>query len=152
MTGGKTKTCWHARRLAAATGAAVAVVLAAVGCTSAHPTAASSATTATPTATAAATPTVTPLTVSASVTRKHPIIGTNVGVLVSTVPNARVTVVAHFPVENREKIRRADATGLRTFWFQTATAAPGYRVKVDIRVNSHGQKRSSRTWFTPRQR
>lgn len=154
MTGGKTQARWHARRLTAATGAVLAVVLAAVGCTTTHHSAPPGAASATlsPTATAIATPTPAPLTVAASVTHKHPIISTKVGVLVSTMPNARITVVAHFPAENREKTARADATGLRTFWFQTGSATPGHRVKVDVRVYAHGQKRSSRIWFTPRQR
>lgn len=154
MIGGKIQAHWHAQRLTAATGATVAVVLAAVGCTTTHhtaPTGAATATT-TPTATAIATPTPAPLTAAASVTHKHPIIGTRVGVLVSTIPNARITVVAHFPAENRERTARADATGLRTFWFQTATATPGYRVEVYVRVYAHGQKRFIRTWFTPRQK
>ena len=154
MIGGKIQARWHAQRLTRATGATVAVVLAAVGCTTTHPTAPTGAATATttPTATAIATPTPAALTAAASVTHKHPIIGTKVGVLVSTTPNARITVVAHFPAENRERTARADATGLRTFWFQTATATPGYRVKVDVRVYAHGQKRFIRTWFTPRQK
>jgi hypothetical protein len=117
-----------------------------------HSTAASASPTPTSTATAAATPTPPPLTSSASVTRKHPVIGTKVGVLVSTMPNARITVVAHFPAGNREKTSRADASGLHTFWFRPAGPTLGYRVKVDVRVYAHGQKRSSRTWFTPRQR
>ena len=144
---GKIQARWHAQRLTRATGATVAVVLAAVGCTTTHPTAPTGAATATttPTATAIATPTPAALTAAASVTHKHPIIGTKVGVLVSTTPNARITVVAHFPAENRERTARADATGLRTFWFQTATATPGYRVKVDVRVYAHGQKRFIRT-------
>jgi hypothetical protein len=152
MTEGKSHTCWRAQRLTAATGPAVAVVLAAVGCTSTPHTAPPFAVTATPTSTAAVTPTVAPLTLTASVSRKRPIIGTKVGILVSTRPNARITVVVHFAAGNREKTVRADATGLHTFWFQTASATPGYRVMVDVRVYAHGQKRSSRTSFTPRQR
>ncbi len=85
-------------------------------------------------------------------TRTRPIIGTNVGVMVTTLPNVRIIVVAHFSAGNEEKTRRADGTGLRTVWFETATAAPGYRVKVDVRVYAHGQKASSRTSFTPRQK
>ncbi len=83
-------------------------------------------------------------------TRTRPNIGTNVGVMVTTLPHARIIVVAHFSAGNEQKIRRADGTGLRTVWFATATAAPGYRVKVDVRVHAHGQKASSRTSFTPR--
>ena len=108
--------------------------------------------TATPTATVTATPTAAPLTVSASVTRTRPIIGTTEGVVVFTMPNARVIVIAHFSAEDLEKTARADSTGVRKFWFDTATAAPGYRVKVDVRVRAHGEKRSSRTSFTPRQK
>jgi hypothetical protein len=62
----------------------------------------------------------------------------------STLPHVRIIVVAHFLAGNEEKTGRADGTGLRTFWFQTATTAPGYRIKVDVRVHMHGQKRSSR--------
>jgi hypothetical protein len=131
----------------------VGVVIAAVGCSSApHTTGNSAAPTPTLTASATPTPTPTPLTVTASVTRTRPVIGTNVGVMVTTLPNARIIVIAHFSAGNVEKTRRADGTGLRRFWFETATAAPGYRVKVDVRVHSHGQKASSRTSFTPRQK
>jgi len=135
-------------------GVAIAVVLGAVGCASTNHTAppSAAATSLAPTATASATPTLAPLTAAASVTGKHPIIGTNVGVLVSTMPNARIVVVARFSAGDREETARADATGLRTFWFPTASAMPGYQVEVDVHVYAHGQKRSSRIWFTPRQR
>ena len=130
----------------------IALVIAAVGCSSAPGTAPPSAAAAASTATASATPTPTPLTATASVTRTRPIIGTNVGVMVTSLPNVRIIVVAHFSAGNEEKTRRADGTGLRTVWFATATAAPGYRVRVDVRVYAHGQKASSRTSFTPRQK
>jgi hypothetical protein len=142
------------RKTAAGVVSLVAVAIAAVGCSSAPHTAPPSAAAATSTATASATPTPTPtpLTATASVTRTRPYIGASVGVVVSTLPNAWITVVAHFSAGDREKTRRADGSGLRTVWFETATAAPGYRVKVDVRVRAHGQKASSRTSFTPRQK
>ena len=77
--------------------------------------------------------------------------GTKVGVLVSTAPGARITVVAHFEASDRKKTARADTAGRHTFWFPVGTATPGVRVKVDVRVSAHGQKRSIRVWFTPRQ-
>jgi len=92
-----------------------------------------------------------PLTSTASVTRKHPKTGTTVGVHVSTLPGARITVVAHFETGDREKTARADATGLHTFWFPLASAPPGIRVIVTVRVSAHGQKRLTRVSFTPRQ-
>lgn len=92
-----------------------------------------------------------PLTSTASVTRKHPMTGTTVGVQVSTAPGARITVVAHFEAGNREKTARADATGLHTFWFPVGSAPPGIRVMVTVRVSAHGQKRLASVWFTPRQ-
>jgi hypothetical protein len=92
-----------------------------------------------------------PLTSTASVTRKHPKTGTTVGVHVSTAPGARITVVAHFETGDREKMARADATGLHTFWFPLASAPPGIRVIVTVRVSAHGQKRLTRVSFTPRQ-
>jgi hypothetical protein len=143
---------WRTRRQTAATGAVVAVMLVTGGCTSTHLTTPPSAAAATSTGTATATPTPTPtlLTVSASVTSKHPIIGRTVGVFISTLPNARITVVVHFPAGDNEKTRHADDTGLHTFWFDTAGAIPGYRVKVDVQAYAHGRKRSTRTWFTPR--
>ena len=67
-------------------------------------------------------------------TRKHPIVGTKVGIVVSTVPNARITVVAHFETGDHKKTAR-DATGLHTFWFPTGSVTPGYRVRVDVRVS-----------------
>ena len=142
----------RARALTAAIGTAVAVTIAAVGCASTptHHAAAHVAATATPTPSATPTPTpAPPLTSTASVTRKHPIVGTKVGIVVSTVPNARITVVAHFETGDHKKTAR-DATGLHTFWFPTGSVTPGYRVRVDVRVSANGQTRSSRTSFTPR--
>jgi len=92
-----------------------------------------------------------PLTSTASVTRKHPLTGTKVGVQVSTAPGARITVVAHFETGDREKTARADATGLHTFWFPLGSAPPGIRVMVTVRVSAHGQKRFTSVRFTPRQ-
>lgn len=146
MAGGKTKTC--RRRLTAATGVAAAVVLAAAGCTSTPHSAPLSTATSAPAS--AVTPTLAPLTSSASVTRQHPIIGRMVGVVVATLPDARITITAHFPAGDRTKTARANRTGLHTFWFQTAGATPGHRVRVDVHVYAHGQERSSRAWFTPR--
>jgi len=77
--------------------------------------------------------------------------GTKVGVQVSTAPGARITVVAHFETSDREKTAHADATGLHTFWFPVGSAPPGIRVVVAVRVSAHGQKHSTRVWFTPRQ-
>ena len=77
--------------------------------------------------------------------------GTKVGVQVSTAPDARITVVAHFEIGDREKTARADATGLHTFWFPVGSTPPGIRVMVAVRVSAHGQKHSTRVWFTPRQ-
>jgi len=37
------------------------------------------------------------------------------------------------------------------FWFPLGSAPPGIRVMVTVRVSAHGQKRSARVWFTPRQ-
>jgi hypothetical protein len=85
------------------------------------------------------------------VTRKHPKTGSTVGVQVSTAPGARITVVAHFEAGDREKTARADATGLHTFWFPLASAPPGIRVPVTVRVSAHGQKHLTRVSFTPRQ-
>jgi hypothetical protein len=77
--------------------------------------------------------------------------GTKVGVRVSTAPDARITVVAHFENGEREKTAHAGTAGRHTFWFRLSSAAPGVRVTVDARVSAHGQQRSARIWFTPRQ-
>ena len=74
--------------------------------------------------------------------------GTTVGVLVSTAPGARITVVAHFEAGDRKKTARADSTGSHKFWFSLGSAPPGVRVTVIVRVAAHGQKRSTRVWFT----
>lgn len=136
--------------------AAATALLAAVGCASAPQAAAPLAQVATTTpaasATPSATPTPAPLTGAASVTRRHPIVGAKAGISVVTVPDARISVVVHFQAGNRKKTARADATGLRTFWFTLGSAPPGYRVRVDVRVSANGQKRSYQAWFTPRQR
>jgi len=60
-------------------------------------------------------------------------------------------VVAHFEAGDRKKTARADSTGLRKFWFSLGSAPPGVRVTVVVRVAAHGQKRSTRVWFSPRQ-
>ena len=137
-----------ARRLITAVLAVSALALAACSSTQTQAPAASTTSPA-PTATTSQPPA--PLTVTASVTRKRPVTGTKVGVLVSTAPGARVTVVAHLGTGYRRKTARADTTGLRTFWFRIGSAPPGLRVTVDVRVSAHGQKRSTRVWFTPRQ-
>lgn len=140
----------------------LALVLAAAGCGSADhpalpaaPAAAASpaaAPTVIPTATPSGAVTQAPLTATASISRKRPFVGTKVGVAVFTTPGARITVVAHFLTGDRKKSARADATGAHTFWFPLGSAAPGYRVKVSVRVTANGQKLSHRVWFIPRQR
>jgi hypothetical protein len=105
----------------------------------------------TPSPTPTTSPPPAPLTSTVSVTRSRPRTGTKVGVEVSTAPGARITVVAHFEAGDREKTARADATGLHTFWFPLGSAPPGIRVMVTVRVSAHGQKHSTRVWFTPRQ-
>ncbi len=135
----------------------LAVVLAAVGCASTGHTAAPAAPaistpTAAPTPASAATPTPSPLTATVSVTRKHPLAGTKVGVTVLTVPNARITVVAHFQASDRKKAAHADAGGEHTFWYRLGNATPGYRVRVNVHVFANGHQLARRAWFTPRQR
>jgi hypothetical protein len=105
----------------------------------------------TPSPTPTASPPPAPLTTTASVTRRHPRTGTKVGVSVVTAPDARITVIAHFETGDRDKTARADSAGWHTFWFPLASAPPGIRVAVVVRVSAHGQKRSTRVWFTPRQ-
>jgi hypothetical protein len=139
-----------AQRLKAAAGAAIVAMVTVAGCSSA-PHAAPIAATAPPTPAPATSSPPPPLTGSASVTRRHPRTGTKVGVRVSTAPGARITVVAHFEAGDRKKTARADTAGQHTFWFPVGTAAPGVRVRVDVRVSAYGQNRSVRVWFTPRQ-
>jgi hypothetical protein len=141
----------HVRRLIAATGASIAVVLAAVGCAPGNHKAAPSAAVAATTPAATPAPAPAPLSCTAAVTRTHPAEGSKVGVSVSTAPNVRVTVVAHFPADNRKKTARAGSTGLHNFWFHIGSATAGYRVRVDVRVSARGRKRSCRAAFTPRQ-
>ena len=105
----------------------------------------------TPSPTPTASPPPAPLTSTASVTRRHPRTGTKVGVSVVTAPHARITAIAHFETGDRDKTARADSTGLHTFWFPLASVPSGIRVTVVVRVSAHGQKRSTRVWFTPRQ-
>jgi hypothetical protein len=140
----------RAQRLKAATGAAIVVMVAVAGCSSTSHTAPIAATVP-PTPARTTAPPPPPLTGTASVTRRHPMTGTKVGVRVSTSPDARITVVAHFEAGNRKKTALADTAGRHTFWFLVGSAIPGVRVRVDVRVSAHGQKRSVRVWFTPRQ-
>jgi hypothetical protein len=135
----------------------VLVVLGVIGTVAGPPNSKPTASVSTPPASSSPAPSPTtspppaPLTSTASVTRKHPKTGTTVGVHVSTLPGARITAVAHFEAGDREKTARADATGLHTFWFPLASAPPGIRVMVTVRVSAHGQKRLTSVWFTPRQ-
>ena len=138
------------QKLKAGAGGAIAVIFALAGCSSAPHTAPVVAT-APPTPAPATSPPPPPLTGTASVTQRHPRTGTKVGVQVSTTPAARITVVAHFEAGDRKKTARADTAGRHTFWFPVGTATPTVRVTVDVRVSAHGQKRSVRVWFTPRQ-
>ena len=142
-----------ARRLITAVLAVSALALAACSSTHTQDTTASAASTSTasPAPTQTTSPPPPPLTTTASVTRRHPITGTTVGVLVSTAPGARITVVAHFEAGDRKKTAHADSAGLRKFWFSLGSAPPGVRVTVIVRVAAHGQKRSTRVWFSPRQ-
>jgi hypothetical protein len=105
----------------------------------------------TPSPTPTASPPPPPLTSTASLTRRHPRTGTKVGASIATAPQARITAITHFETGDREKTARADSTGLHTFWFPLGSAPPGIRVTVVVRVFAHGQKRSTRVWFTPRQ-
>ena len=155
MTGGNMQIS-RVRRLIAATGTTIAVLLAAVGCASGSQTApiatsTGGSPTASPTPAPTAAPPPPPLTSTASVTKRRPVTGTRVGVQVSTAPGARITVVAHFEVGDRKKTAHTDSTGSHTFWFPVGTAPAGIRVRVDVRVAAHGQKRSTRVWFVPRQ-
>jgi hypothetical protein len=135
----------------------LAFVLAA-GCASAErpaaPAAPATATTPAPiaTATSPAAPAPPPLTVTTSLTRRHPLAGTKIGIAVFAVPGARITVVAHFSAGDSTRSAHAGAAGVHTFWFHLGSATPGYRVKVSVRVSAHGQKLASRAWFIPRQR
>ena len=114
----------------------VGVVIAAVGCSSApHTTGNSAAPTPTLTASATPTPTPTPLTVTASVTRTRPVIGTNVGVMVTTLPNTRIVVIAHFSAGNVEKTRRADGTRSDDFPEEVQD-----ELLVGLEVASHGHR------------
>ena len=142
------------RSLIAVAGTAVAVVLPVVSCSAAPgtaPTAATTPPTASPAPARTTSPPPPPLTSTASVTRRHPKTGTKVGVVVSTAPDALITVVAHFEAGNRKKTARADTAGRHTFWFPVGSAAAGVRVTVDVRMFAQGQKRSTQVWFTPRQ-
>jgi hypothetical protein len=137
-----------ARRLITAVLAVSTLALAACSSTGTQVTTAS---TASPSPTPTTSPPPPPLTGIASVTRRHPMTGTTVGVLVSTAPGARITVVAHFEAGDRKKTAHADSVGSRRFWFSLGSAPPGVRVTVIVRVAAHGQKRSTRVWFSPRQ-
>jgi hypothetical protein len=140
-----------AQRLKAAAGAAIVAMVTVAGCSSMPHSAPITATAAPTPAPATSSPPPPPLlTGSAWVTRRHPRTGTKVGVLVSTAPGARITVVAHFRAGGRKKTARADTAGQHTFWFSVGTAAPGVRVRVDVGVSAYGQMRSVRVWFTPR--
>jgi hypothetical protein len=140
----------RAQRLKAAAGAAIVAVVTVAGCSPA-PHAAPIAATAPPTPARTTSPPPPPLTGTASVTRRHPMTDTKVGVRVSTAPGAWITVIAHFQAGGRKKTARADTAGRHTFWFPVSTATPGARVKVDVQVSAYGQKRTTRVWFTPRQ-
>ena len=131
--------------------AVLALVFGAVGCASGHGPARTVATTAA-SATASPTPTVTPLTGSVWLTSSHPRDGSSVGVMVATLPHARISVVAHFPAGAWRKSARADASGKHRFWYTIRSATPGYPVKVNVVMSAHGQTVSSREWFTPRPR
>lgn len=145
------QTCHCAQNLAAAAGATIAVLLAAVGCAATRHPVPGQAVATIPASAPAATPAAAPPTCTILVTRMHPADGTKVGISVTTTPGARITAVAHLPAANHKKTARADATGLHTFWFQVGSTTPGYRVKVTVRVSAHGRKHSCRASFTPRQ-
>jgi hypothetical protein len=135
--------------------AVLTLVFGAVGCASGHGqvrTAATTAASTTASPTPTPSPTVTPLTGSVSLLGTHPRDGSSEGVIVSTLPRAWISIVAHFPAGAWRKSARADASGFHTFWYTIGSATPGYPVKVNVVMSAHGQKVSSRAWFTPRPR
>jgi hypothetical protein len=83
---------------------------------------------------------------------RHPVIGSSVGVRVSSVPGAWVKVVARYGGGSRRKSARAGIRGRRLFWYGTSAVAPGYRVRVVVRVSRHHRRGVCSAWFTPRQR
>jgi hypothetical protein len=87
---------------------------------------------------------------SATVTNRYPLDNTTVGIRVSTAASARVNTAAHFKFRTVTKTGRASGVGKATIRYFIGSAAPGYRVKVNVTVSRNGRHGSCSTWFTPR--
>jgi hypothetical protein len=87
---------------------------------------------------------------TASVTSRYPARDTRVGILIETAPTARIRATAHFKSGNRIERSRAGSTGRQTIWYRVGTAAPGFRVVVDVVVYGGRKSASCSTWFAPR--
>jgi hypothetical protein len=83
------------------------------------------------------------------VTKTHPVDGAHVGVLVDTVANAQIRIVAHGGGVENVKAARADTAGEHTFWYRVSNAPPGYRVALRARVSRDGRRASCTTQFEP---
>jgi hypothetical protein len=91
-----------------------------------------------------------PLSCTAGVTNKHPRDHHTVGVRVQTVPHARVVTVAHFKKAKVRKAHRAGPAGRHTAVYPLYSAAPGFRVAVNVYVFRDGRRGTCTTSFTPR--
>lgn len=85
------------------------------------------------------------------VTNRHPVVGSSVGVRVRTARRARVRVDAYYEHVTRPESARAGVHGRHVFWYGTAGAMPGYRVRVVVHVFRHHHRGVCSAWFAPRQ-
>jgi hypothetical protein len=133
----------RARTLAVTAGTVAAVLATAAGCASGHRTASP------PSNSVAAAQPATPLTCAATVTTTHPAEGAHVGVVVSTVANAQIRVIARGSGVEGRKVARAGADGQYTFWYRVSSAVPGSRITLHARVSKSGRRVSCTTWLAP---
>lgn len=79
----------------------------------------------------------------------HPADYTTTDVRVRTADHARVVTVAHYKSTNTKRVRHANGRGRATVPYYISGAAPGYRVRVTVRVTRGRRSGSCSTSFTP---
>jgi hypothetical protein len=86
---------------------------------------------------------------AARVTSRHPVVGSSVGIQVRTARRARVKVDAYYRRVTRPESARAGTRGRHVFWYGTAGAASGFRVRVVVHVSRRHHRGVCSAWFTP---
>lgn len=89
------------------------------------------------------------LTCRASMSVAHPVARSKDDVLVTTVPNASVTTVAHYKTTNTTRHGVANSAGKAVVVYSVGRPTPGVKVVVNVTVKKGARSGSCSTSFTP---